>query len=140
MRFLLHIKVTSLAYHNTTVVPTNTSQIASPGGAHLGFEWASPYCPFLAQSGIGMGLVWSLQQELEWGPCGLAHSCPPSPMQIPHRAHMGFAWGKVGSMHDLTGLAHAHAIPTVPTVAHPSPTWDWTGLAIWDSKGYQWAQ
>ncbi len=35
-----------------------------------------------------------------------------------------FAWGTVGSMRDLTGLAHAHAIATLPTVAHPIPTWD----------------
>ena len=30
----------------------------------------------------------------------------------------------MGPMRDLTGLAHAQAIPTVPTVAHLSPTWD----------------
>ncbi len=29
------------------------SKIASPGGAHALFVWASPYCPLLAQSGIG---------------------------------------------------------------------------------------
>ncbi len=36
-----------------------------------------------------------------------------------------------GPVRDLTGLAHAQAIPTVPTVAHANPTWDWTRLAIW---------
>ena len=38
----------------------------------------------------------------------------------------------MGPMRDLTGLAHAQANPTVPTVAHTNPAWDLAGLAMWD--------
>ena len=83
----------------TVRIPT---QIASPGGACAGFELASPLCPFLAQSGIWMGLVWSAQQE--WGPCviwlGLPMPmqfllCPWLPMRIPHGIGPGSLSGNV---------------------------------------------
>ena len=47
---------------------------------------------------------------------------------------MGFEWDwyETSMVQYLTRLAHAQAYPTVPMVAHRNPTWDWTGLAIWD--------
>ncbi len=57
--------------------------------------------------------------------------CPLAPMQIPHKVWPDHGPALMGPMHDLTGLAHLQANPTVPTVAHANPTQDWTGLAIW---------
>ena len=56
----------------------------------------------------------------------------PSPLWDSNGIRMGLQLeSEWGPMPDLTGLAHAHAIPTVPMVADVNPTWDWTGLAIW---------
>ncbi len=52
-----------------------------------------------------------------------------------------------GAIGDFTGLAQsglglAHAISTLPTVAHTNSVWDWSGLAIMGklhSLGSSWA-
>ncbi len=86
-----------------------------------------------------------------WGPCGIRTGKPTLPIPSRCGLRMGFEWAynwnqsgvhldsprakkgqaRMGPMRALTGLAHAHAIPTMPTLAHANPAWDWTGLAIW---------
>ncbi len=63
---------------------------------------------------------------LEWGPFGLAHGPNRPQVILPDHGP-----ALMGPIHDLTGLAHA--IPTVPTVVHANPTWDWTKHANRDA-------
>ncbi len=75
-----------------------------------------------------------LDSKPGWGPPGIWVGKPilpiPSPQWDWHGIVMGLATA-MGPAWYLTGLAHAQANRTVPTVAHANPTWDWTGLAIW---------
>ncbi len=43
----------------------------------------------------------------------------------------------MGFVHDLTGLAHAHAIPTAPTVAHALPAWDQNMSHVFSKSGHK---
>ncbi len=129
----------------------DTPQIASPAGAHAGFEPANPVCPVLAQSGQRAGFdractwIWS-------GPTRAARFSPHVLIQIPPGARTGYAranhhgpwaiWCDQGlcmgkarpePVWESTGLALAR---TNPMVARTNPAWVQSGLAIWDKTSY----